>query len=86
MTFDVCPLATVYGTQLLSSPNGGTLVCTVTGESLGQVRCRAHTNQGIFRTLAQRKRENIINLPTPYGLGTSVDGPRFLWQLSEGIA
>lgn len=40
-----------------------------------------YTNQGIFRTLTQREGASVLSLPTPYLLGTLVDGPRLLWQL-----
>ena len=45
------------------------------------VRHSVHTNQGIYRTLTQRKGANFINFPIPHQLGTPVDGLQLLGQL-----
>lgn len=42
----------VYPYLVLS--HGGSLVCTVTGESLGYTGGSVHTNQGMLRTLSPR--------------------------------
>lgn len=44
-----------------------------------------HTNQGVFRTLAQREGANIIHLPILHQLKTLVNGPSLLWQLPWGL-
>lgn len=46
-----------------------------------QGKACVHTNQGTFRTLTLTEGANIINLPISHKLGTTTDGPRFLWQL-----
>lgn len=88
MTFEMWTSIDIYsgrvsipGTQVLSSPNNGSLVCTVTWESLSESRLSVHTNQGIFITFTLRKEADIINLPISHQLGTLMNGLRLLWQL-----
>lgn len=86
MTFEMWTSIDIYsgrvsipGTQVLSSPNNGSLVCTVTWESLSESKLSVHTNQ--FITFTLRKEADIINLPISHQLGTLMNGLRLLWQL-----